>query len=166
MSIKFLQLLTKMSKTRATILDIPGIDKYEIIKSAMSRFNTAIEHSFFLEATALIESLICDRLESRIGELTQDSVKFGTLGALCKKLNIIETDIILKDIMNKNLNQWAGKRNIVIHQAAKIELGKKKDWNEFLRLAESTAKDGRIAFDNYNKQLQKLRRQKSSILEK
>ena len=154
------------TKIRATILDIPGIDKYEIIKSAISRFNTAIEHSFFLEATALIESLICDRLESRIGELTKDSVEFGTLGALCKKLNMIETDIILKDIMNNNLNQWAGKRNIVIHQAAKIELGKKKDWNEFLRLAESTAKDGRIAFDNYNKQLQKLRRQKSSIQEK
>ena len=97
-------------KIRATILDIPGIVRYEIIKSVMSRFNTAIEHSFFLEATALIESLICDRLESRIGELTQDSVDFGTLGALLKKLNIIETDI-----MNKNLNQWAGKRNIVIH---------------------------------------------------
>lgn len=155
-----------MSKTRATILDIPGIDKYEIIKSVMSRFNTAIEHSFFLEATTLIESLICDRLESRIGELTQNSVEMGTIGALCKKLNMIETDIILKDIMNNNLNQWAGKRNIVIHQAAKIELGKKKDWNEFLRLAESTAKDGRIAFDNYNKQLQKLRRQKSSIQKK
>ena len=154
------------TKIRATILDIPGIDKYEIIKSAISRFNTAIEHSFFLEATALIESLICDRLESRIGELTKDYVEFGTLGTLLKKLNMIETDIILKDIMNNNLNQWAGKRNIVIHQAAKIELGKKKDWNEFLRLAESTAKDGRIAFDNYNKQLQKLRRQKSSIQEK
>jgi len=54
-------------KIRATILDIPGINRYEIIKSAISRFNKAVEHSFFLEATALIESLICDRLESRIG---------------------------------------------------------------------------------------------------
>lgn len=76
-------------KFRATILDIPGIDRYEIIKSAISRFKTAIEHSFFLEATALIESLICDRLESRIGELTQKSVEFGTLGDLLKKLKIL-----------------------------------------------------------------------------
>lgn len=148
-------------KIRATILDIPGIDRYEIIKSAMSRFNTAIEHSFFLEATALIESLICDRLESRIGELTHKSVEFGTLGDLLKKLNSIETDVELKTIMNKILYQWAGKRNIVIHQAAKIELGKKKDWNDFMRLAEITAKDGRKAFDNYNKNLQKIRRLKS-----
>ena len=62
--------------------------------------------------------------------------------------------------MNNILYQWAGKRNIVIHQAAKIELGKKKDWNDYLRLAESTAKEGRKAFDSYNKQLKKLRRQK------
>jgi len=64
--------------------------------------------------------------------------------------------------MNNVLNQWAGKRNIVIHQAAKIELGKKKDWNDYLRLAESTAIEGRKAFVIYNKQLQKIRRQKTS----
>jgi hypothetical protein len=150
-------------KIRATILEIPGIDRYEIIKSALSRFNTAFGHSFFLEATALIESLICDRLESRIGELTQNPVEFGTLGDLLKKLNSIETEVELKNIMNKILYQWAGKRNIVIHQAAKIELGKKKDWNGYLRLSESTAKEGRKAFDYYNKQLQKLRKQKSTV---
>ena len=150
------------SKIRATILDIPGVDRHEIIKSAMSQFNIAIEHSFFLEATALIESLICDRLESRIGELKHKSVEFGSLGDLLKKLNSIETDVELKNIMNKVLNQWAGKRNIIIHQAAKIELGKKKDWNEYLRLAESTAIEGRKAFDNYNKQLEKIRRQKTN----
>jgi hypothetical protein len=149
-------------KIRATILDIPGIDRYEIIKSAMSRFNLAIEQSFFLEATALIESLICDRLASRIGELTMKPVEFGTIADLLKKLNKIETDDELKNIMNKVLYQWSGKRNIVIHQAAKIELNKNKDWNEFLSLASSTAKEGSKAFNNYNTQLQKLRRQKSS----
>jgi hypothetical protein len=148
-------------KIRATIHDVPGVERHEIIKSVVSRFNTAIERSFFLEATALVESLICDRLESRIGELTQKFVEFGTLGDLLKKLNSIETDIELKSIMNNILYQWAGKRNIVIHQASKIELGKKKDWNDYLRLSESTAKEGRKAFDNYNKQLQKLRRLKS-----
>ena len=150
-------------KIRATILEIPGMYRYEIIKSALGRFNTAFEHSFFLEATALIESLICDRLESRIGELTQNPVDFGTLGDLLKKLNSIETDVGLKNIMNNMLYQWAGNRNIVIHQAAKIELGKKKDWNDYVRLSESTAKEGRKAFDDYNKQLQKLRKQKSTF---
>lgn len=150
----------RKSKIRATNHDIAGIDRYEIIKSVISRFNTAIEHSFFLEATALIESLIFDRLESRIGELTDKSVEFRTLGDLLKKLNTIESDVELKYIMNNILYKWAGKRNIVVHQAAKIELGKKKDWNEYLRLAKLTAIEGRKAFDNYNKQLHKLRRKK------
>lgn len=30
------------SKIRATILDIPGQERYEIIKAAISRYNTAI----------------------------------------------------------------------------------------------------------------------------
>ncbi len=92
--------------------------------------------------------------------MTHKSVEFGTLGDLLTKLNKIEADVELKTIMNNILYQWAGKRNIVIHQAAKIELGKKKDWNDYLRLAESTANEGRKAFDRYNKQLKKLRRQK------
>jgi hypothetical protein len=148
-------------KIRASILEVSGQDRYEIIKTVMNRFNTAIEHAFFLEATALIESLICDRLESRLSELTEEDVEFGTLGELLKRLNEIETDQPLKVIMNKNIYQWTGKRNVVIHQAAKIQLGKKKDWIDFLRKAESTAKEGRSAFDNYNKQLTKLRRQKA-----
>jgi hypothetical protein len=36
------------SRIRATILDIHGQERYEIIKAAISRYNTAIEHSFFL----------------------------------------------------------------------------------------------------------------------
>ncbi len=149
-------------KIRATIFEISGQDRYEIISAVFNRFNTAIEHAFYLEATALIESLICDRLESRLGELTQKSVEFGNMGDLLKRLNQVETDETLKAIMNKILNQWTGKRNYVIHQAAKIELGKKKDWKDFLRMAESTAMEGRVTFDSYNKQLKKIRRNKAT----
>jgi len=145
-------------KTRATILDIPGQEKYEIIKAAISRYNTAIEHSFFLEATALTESLISDRLESRLGELIKGPVSFDTIGNLLNSLRKIETDFVLKEIMNRQINNWCGDRNTVIHQAAKIELGKKKEWQDFIKQAEKTAKDGRKIFDAYNKQLNKLRR--------
>lgn len=145
-------------KIRATILDIPGIERYEIIKAAIIRYNTAIEHSFFLEATALIESLISDRLESRLGELRKEPVPFDTIGNLLNALRKIETDTVLKEIMNKQINSWCGDRNSVIHQAAKIELGKKKEWMDFIKQAEKTAKDGRKIFDAYNKQLKKIRR--------
>lgn len=147
-------------KIRATIFDVSGHEKYEIIKSAISRFNTSVEHSFYLEATALIESLISDRLESRLSELKKSNVNFDTLGNLLNELRKLEEDIILIEIMNKQINNWSGERNKTIHQAAKIELNQKKDWNEFLKLAEKTAKDGRKIFDSYNAQLQKIRRKK------
>ena len=148
-------------KIRATILDIPSQERYEIIKAAISRYNTAIEQSFFLEATALIESLISDRLESRFGELIKEPMSFDTIGNLLNSLRKVETDIVLKEIMNNQINTWCGDRNTVIHQAAKIELGKKKDCKDFLKQAEKTAKDGRKIFDAYNKQLNKLRRTNS-----
>lgn len=63
--------------------------------------------------------------------------------------------------MNKQINTWCGDRNTIIHQAAKIELGKKKEWKDFIKQAEKTAKDGRKIFDSYNKQLNNLRRTNS-----
>jgi hypothetical protein len=82
-------------KTRATILEISGKERYEIIKATISRYNTAIEHSFFLEATALMESLISDRLESRLGKLKEDSISFNTFGNLLQLLREVEKDPLL-----------------------------------------------------------------------
>lgn len=147
-------------KIRATILDISGQERYEIIKAAISKFNTAVEHNFYLEATALIESLISDRLESRLSELKQCNISFDTLGNLLNQLRILEDDPILTDIMNRHINNWSGERNKTIHQAVKIQLNEKKDWDEFLKLAKKTAIEGRKIFDAYNKQLQKIRRKK------
>lgn len=147
------------SNTRATTIDISGRERYEIIKSVISRYNTAMEHRFFLEATALMESLICDRLESRLGELTNSPVKFSTIGKLLQDLNKVESDPILKQIMNTKFNGWSGQRNKTIHRAAKIEMGEKKDWDKFLLMAESTAKTGKEFFYAYSTQLNNLRKQ-------
>ncbi len=146
-----------MNKIRATILDISGQERSAIIKAVISRYNTAINHCFYLEATSLIESLICDRLESRLGELSKKPIQFNTIGLLLKQLNLLEIDPLLTKIMNSELKEWSFERNNIIHQAAKIEVGKKKDWNNFILDAEKTAKNGKKYFDNYNKQLQKLR---------
>lgn len=154
------QLTMSGPKIRAKSFGVFGKEKHKIIKSVMSRYNTAMEHNFHLEATALIESLISDRLESRLAQLTNNNITFDTLGNLLIKLRKIEEDVILIEIMNKQINQWCGERNSTIHQAAKIELNQKKDWNEFLKLAEKTAKNGRKIFDKYNSQLQKIRRTK------
>ena len=150
-----------MSKNiRAVVPNISGLERYEIIKSVISRVNLSIEHSYFLEATSLIESLICDRLESRLGELLKKPIAFSTIGNLLFDLKKYEKEIILLDIMQNHIIDWAKDRNIVIHQAAKIEVGHKKDWNLFLKFAEKTAKNGIKIFNLYNSNLKKVRRKK------
>lgn len=148
-------------KIAATVgKDITGKQKYEIMRSAVSRYNTAMEHNFYLEATALIESLIANRLESRLAELTSDEVEIDTLGNLIKKINKseLEPDAELSSIMNKKIIIWCKKRNITIHRAAKLLKDEKKDFAQFLEAAKDTATEGRKIYDQYNKRLNQLRK--------
>ena len=146
------------NKIRATILDIPGKERYNIIYVAVSRYNLAMNEGYYIEATALIESLICDRLESRLGELTLKPIPFDTIGNLLNKLRKVESDKILIEIMNVRLNLWCNYRNKTIHQAAKIELGKKKEWNTFIKDAKRSAIQGKQIFNEYDKQLKRIRK--------
>ena len=145
-------------KIRATKSDISGKERHQLFKSVLSRINTALEHRFFLEAIALIESLIADRLESRLGELTNNPVPIDTLRNLLQKLGSApERDNKLCEIMNTQINDWCGQRNKALHQAAKIEVDKKKEWADFLNEAEKTAKNGLKIFRKYDTQLTKIR---------
>ena len=130
------------------------------MRAAVSRYNTAMEHNFYLEATVLIESLIANRLESRLAELTSDEVEINTLGNLIKKINNskLETDNELTSIMNTKIASWCNKRNIAIHRAAKLVKDEKKEFAQFLETAKDTATEGRKIFDIYNKRLKQLRK--------
>ena len=59
-----------------------GKFKYELIKSARKRVDRAIKSGFHIEATALLESLIADRLESSIENKTCKIQKVQNLGPL------------------------------------------------------------------------------------
>ena len=147
-----------MAKTRATILDISSKVRYDIIRASMSQYNKAIESEFYFEATTLIESLICDRLESRLGELTKADVTFKTLGGLKKELLKMETDGTLKALVDINVKAWADKRNTTVHEAAKIDVDNPRTWEEVVKDAKDCAVEGRKLFDEYNKRLSQLRR--------
>lgn len=144
------------NKIRATINEIGGRKKYEIIKYVISRYNKSIEENYFLEAIALIESLICDRLESRLGELSKKNVKLDTLGGVLKKLKVFENDSELLKLMLE-IEEWSKFRNIAIHESAKIELGDEKNFKQFLNQANATALKGKNIFNKLNKRIKKIR---------
>lgn len=140
-------------------------NREELYRRAIRRYNTAMEQGFYFEAIAIMESIIADRMESRIGELTQEPVPFNTLGNLRDRLNgkkdefpRIETNEDLSKLYNKVVSVWAGKRNAALHQIVKISMEEPKDWTEFLTDAKEAAKEGRKIFQELNNLLQKDRR--------
>ncbi len=148
-----------MSKIiRATIFD-NGIAKikYETIKYCLDRFKLAFENEFYLEAITLMESLIADRLESRLTELNKKAHTFETLGKLRNDLLKKEKSKNLVSIIETDLKEWTQLRNIAIHQAAKIEKDNPKDLTEFTKQSLITAKKGKTLFDKLNKEIKKER---------
>ena len=140
-------------------------NRYEIYKQAMSRYNLAMKEGFYFEAVAIMESLIADRMESRIGELTNQQVIFDTLGNLRDQLNgkpdyypRIETNEELIKVYNKVVSDWAGKRNKALHQIVKISIKEPKDWTVFLTEAKKAAEEGKTHFNELNKLLKRERK--------
>lgn len=65
----------------------PGVarNREVIYREVIERYNKAMADGFYLEAICLTESLICDRLESRLEEIKQTEILFDVLGSLCSK---------------------------------------------------------------------------------
>jgi hypothetical protein len=121
-------------------------NRYETYKNVMNQYKKAIDNEFYLEATALAESLISDRLESRLEKITGAPVLFETLGKTRTLLSTLEQYHPIKFIIDNDINSWTEKRNIAIHQAAKVGSLNPKDWNKFLIECKKTAKEGMAIF--------------------
>ena len=151
--------MSKENKTRNHIGNKGvGQNRDEVFKQAIKQYKKAKENGFYLEAIAICESLITDRMESRIGELTKREVKFGMLRNLKDILmDYIETDSDLIKIYDEILNKWAPKRNIAIHQAVKISKKEEKKWDKYIKDSEQTAKEGMDYFRQLDKSINKHR---------
>lgn len=143
-------------------------NRYEIYKHAMSRYKLAFEQGFYFEAVAIMESVIADRMESRIGELTNTEVNFDTLSNLRDKLNgkkdkypTIEPNQELQKLYNKIVSDWAGKRNKALHQIVKISIKEPKDWQTTLTKAKEAAEEGKKYFKELDKILKRERKSKN-----
>src|SRR5207253_1609620 len=102
----------------------------------------AIKENYPCEAIAIIESVITDRLESRLSYLERTNVGFETLGPLIQRLNRIETDTELRNMLG-HLDGWRERRNVAIHELVKIESGAPgASWPERILALQNTADDG------------------------
>ena len=93
-------------KTRANNSD-PGVpaNRQAIYREAIDQYKKAIAAGFFLEATALAESLIADRMESRLSYLRGAEVAFDTLGRTSTLLSAEEIYAPIKTLINTKVNE-------------------------------------------------------------
>lgn len=86
-----------------------------------------VKGGHYLEAIAILDSLICDRLASRLGYLTQQSVDLSlTCRQLCTRLlghgstsTGVEKDPGFREAIS-NVRKWGDRRNMALHATAKV----------------------------------------------
>jgi hypothetical protein len=129
---------------------IPAQSRKSLYIKAISRINNAIEHRYPLEAIALIESMIADRLEARLACLFKqdpDKRKFSTLGKLTDELcGKKSKDSDEAKAVYENVAKWANRRNEALHQMVKLAEGDAKDWQMKIEEAQATAAAGLLLF--------------------
>lgn len=102
----------------------------EIYKATFKHIKLADENGFYLESITLLESLLADRLESRLSYLLGSDFSFKTLGKIILKIKVVEKDAEILDLVTTALSAWADDRNGALHEMSKIAVGDISTWEE------------------------------------
>lgn len=119
-----------------------GTQRRILFEHARTHIERSIAEGFFCEAIAIIESVISDRLESRVSYLTKSNVGFETLGYLLGELRRVESDSEMLAIALET-DEWRKKRNGALHELVKVEANKPVyTWQDRMRDIAVSASEG------------------------
>lgn len=105
-----------------------GWRRYLRYVAAFDHLTKCYEEGYYLESIAILDSLIGDRLASRLGYLANEEVSVNlTLGKLCSKLldppskttSPLEVHDDFRRVVG-DIRTWTKQRNAAIHATAKI----------------------------------------------
>ena len=121
----------------------------DLYHRAYSRVNKAIATGFHIEAIAILESLMCDRLENLLQAIHPDSrVELGSLGKL---YNSVNKEVEIPELLLADLKQWNKARGQVIHQLVKISDVEAASWRERMAFARKTSREGKLILNDLRK---------------
>lgn len=152
--------MTTNKRTRAIASpgSVTAKDRAEMYKSAHSRIAESSKAGFHLEAITIIESLISDRLESRLTFVLQRDFSFQHLGSLITKARQVETDPTLKNLVDNDLDSWRKSRNKALHEMAKIAEGDTSTWQDRVNGLVPISEDGLKLLKIIDKQIKALKK--------
>ncbi len=140
--------------------------RQSLYQRCIAQYNEALGAEFYIEAVAIIESLLSDRLESRLAAIHgQEELRrqFSTVGKLACELKgrRLGEPPEARDVYSE-INQWASERNKVIHQLVKLEEGEIPNWDERYKRARKTAEAGMTLFRKLDRVLASIAKRSTS----
>ena len=147
------------------IITTPGVGdaRHDRYASAIDRVKDALSNGYFVEAIAIEESLIGDRLESLANEFSNGKHSYKPLGNLVYILiNDYSIDLTKEqtEILNE-IKDWAINRNHAIHEMGKLDSNLKETFQESYNNLQEIAEKGMPLFNKINNAIRKQRRAKA-----
>lgn len=144
----------------------PAIGKFrgELYRGAMRQLKKAVASEFYIEAVALCESIISDRLESRLSLLNNHSLESRrqrSLHALLKYLISIESPKSYPEItaIYHAIEKWRTKRNRAVHNAVKLSDGESLEtWEIRYSEIKAAAFEGRTLANRLIAEVRRLKK--------
>ena len=91
---------------------------------------------------AISESIICDRMESKVNSTNKEKRFLKTLEANLKAINTLNASHGLEEILD-TIKKWKDKRNQILHEMVKVRIGDEEyTWEDRLNYAKETALEG------------------------
>lgn len=94
---------------------------------------------YYIEAVAVLDSMISDRLEDLLG-MHKDQVAMNSLGQLAQLSRSMDPDTFSE--LAQRVLEWAERRNTVVHQMVKVGPTYTATWAERISQARTAAEAG------------------------
>jgi hypothetical protein len=122
----------------------------------------AFNAGFYLEPITLYESLISDRLSSRLNNLGNNKQDFDTLGELIGAMDK-ENNEKLRNFVKKEISEWKQKRNKALHEIPKREEGDTRTATEKYEECKAIAEEGKKLFNELRNCIDRVRRAENKV---
>jgi len=132
-----------------------GALKSELIKIANKRVKSCIKTGHHVEAIALLESLIADRLEAGLSRKKGGIQPISTLGPLLKES--LAAGLISADFCEE-IRNWSRERNKVLHEMVKVRDLNSGNWRQRMKHARYLAIEGIKIYEKLATVIKKIHR--------
>lgn len=141
-------------------------ERYHLYKSAIEQLNKAYTSGFYIEAVAICESLISDRLHARYSHLKKHEQEARREKDLKKLITLLKNNDLKKHKelhkIYDDIDLWRESRNDAIHGAVKLREGLSgQSFAERYEKVKEAAEEGQVLFRKLKKASEQLKNRKN-----